>query len=92
MRGRLGPRHDRLHHPRLGVGVLLHIVPLPSCQLKLGPLVKLAVGDVGTQVVARVDQTVDLRTAGGETWRLMFASGPLKSRCSYQSGSRIRST
>lgn len=68
------PRDDLLHHCRLGIGVLLDILPLPGRQLPLGALVQRPVGIILTQVVAEEEHAVDLGTPGGEDVQIEAAA------------------
>src|SRR5208282_3149485 len=54
-------RDDLFHDRGLGVGVVLHVLPISLCELALGALVKLAVGIVAPEVIAEQQHPPDFR-------------------------------
>jgi hypothetical protein len=47
-----GRGDDLFDHSCLGIGVVLHVLPLPLGELALGPFVQLSIGLVGAKAVA----------------------------------------
>jgi hypothetical protein len=59
-------RQDLLDNRRLGVGVVLGVLPRLSCEGALRPLVEHAIGFASPQVITEAQQSFDLFTAFGE--------------------------
>src|SRR5687767_4788446 len=57
---------DVLDHLRLGVGVVLRVLPGAPGEILLGALVQQTVGLVGTEVIAKAQHARDLITADAE--------------------------
>ena len=88
---RAAPANDRLDDVGLGVRVVLGTSsrgrPAPASSVRTAPVVVVA-----PQPIAERQHAPDLGDPSVKTWTLTTVSGPLNSRCSNQSGSRIRST
>ncbi|OLT29719.1 hypothetical protein BJF83_10025 [Nocardiopsis sp. CNR-923] len=84
-----GRGEDLLDDLGLGVRVVLDAVPGPFGQFALVRLVARA----APASVARRSRNVRIRSASTQPWektcRLRLTSGPFRTRCSYQWGSRV---
>src|SRR5258707_13895195 len=63
-------RHNLLDHRRLGVGVVMHLLPISLSELPFGALVELTVGGVAAQPVAKAQHAPDLLTARRENMQV----------------------
>lgn len=86
-----GAGEDLLDGVGLGVGVVLHMTPAAGGQLPLRPFVEDPIVGMPPQPIAEGDEAVDLGRAGREDVQVEVGSRPLSTRCSCQSGSRMRS-
>ena len=84
------PRDDAFDDLALGVGVVLDVDPVAGGQLALVARYR----SRSSSCVRSRSRKASIRSISGEpalnVWRLTSVSGPLNTRCSCQSGSRIR--
>src|SRR5215469_5200222 len=71
-------RQDFLDHHGLGVGIILHILPVQLCQAPFGVFVKLAINGIAAQPVPQSQNAMNFRTARRKNVQVDVCTGPFE--------------